>query len=45
LILGSSLPKPGVYFINKIKSGNFDSYYAGDIKIPDPTVRLAYLGE
>jgi len=45
LILGSSLPKPGVYFINKIKSGNFDSYYAGDIKIPDPTIRLAYLGE
>jgi hypothetical protein len=45
LILGCTAPKPGIYFINKLKPGNFDSYYAGDLKIPDPTVRLAYLGE
>jgi len=45
LILGSRESNSGIYFINKLKPGNFDSYYLGDLKIPDPTVRLAYLGE
>jgi hypothetical protein len=34
----------GLYFINPTKSGFYDSYYSGDLKIPDPTIRTALLG-
>jgi hypothetical protein len=45
LIIGSRDQNPGIYFINKIKPGHFDTYYDGNLKIPDPIIRLAYLGE
>jgi hypothetical protein len=45
LILGSAVQNPGIYYINNIKPVLCDSYYGGDLKIPDPTIRTAFLGE
>lgn len=39
------IAKWGVYYINPKKSSHIDTYYNGSVKIPDPTIRTALLGE
>ena len=45
LIIASGRTKKGLYFMNPTKAGWFDTYYEGNMKIPDPTIRTALLGE
>ncbi len=35
----------GIYFINSRKTQKSDSYYPVDLKIPNPTIRTALIGE
>jgi hypothetical protein len=52
-VLTKSADFSGVYFINPPKVGRFDTYYDGsttpagtyDVKIPDPTIKTALIGE
>jgi len=45
---GTGIPpnaKWGTYYINPKKAGHYDTYYNGSVKIPNPTIRTALLGE
>jgi hypothetical protein len=46
IVAGNEPGLSGIFFINPAKTTRHDSYYGGiEKKIPDPTIRLAYLGE
>lgn len=46
-VIIQALPElSGIYFLNPSKQANHDSYYRNtELKIPDPTIKTAYLGE